>query len=217
MRNVVMGAVMFTAVVGVAGGTVASADDIFTVELVSVAGSGCNKDDFAVAIADDLTAFTVSYTNYTALAGEGHSLLDARKNCVLDVRIRVPGGFTYGIAAADMRGFTHLEANANASARLSFWFQGSPATAYVTHDIRRSTATAPGTLVTGVIDDDWQTSDATPVASIVWASCSAQRNLNINTQLRISSPSADPESLVTMDTTDGSLTTLFHVALMPCP
>ena len=42
--------------------------------------------------------------------------------------------------------------------------------------------------VAGLIDDDWQTTDATPIASIVWASCSAQRNLNINTQLRVSAP-----------------------------
>jgi hypothetical protein len=212
MRSVIIGALL----VSVVGGT-ASADDIMTVELVSVAGSGCNKDDFAVAIADDLTAFTVSYNNYTAVAGGGRSILDARKNCVLDVRVRVPGGFTYGIAAADMRGFAHLEANANATAKLSFWFQGSPATAYITHDIRRSTASHPGTLVTGVIDDDWQTTDTTPVASVVWASCSAQRNLNINTQLRVVAPTTGPESYVTEDTTDGSIMTLFHIALMPCP
>jgi hypothetical protein len=212
MRSVIMSALLVSVVA-----STASADDIMTVELVSVAGSGCNKDDFAVAIADDLTAFTVSYNNYTAVAGGWRSILDARKNCVLDVRVRVPGGFTYGIAAADMRGFAHLEPNANATAKLSFWFQGSPATAYITHDIRRSTASHPGTLVTGLIDDDWQTTDTTPVASVVWASCSAQRNLNINTQLRVVAPAAGPESYVTEDTTDGSIVTLFHIALMPCP
>jgi hypothetical protein len=188
-----------------------------TVELVSVAGSGCNKDDFAVAIADDLTAFTVSYNNYTAIAGGGRSILEARKNCVLDIRVRVPGGFTYGIAAADMRGYAHLEANANATAKLAFWFQGSPQTAYVTHDIRNSTVTSPGTHVNGLLSDDWQTSDSTPIASIVWASCSAQRNLNVNTQLRVVAPATGPENFVVMDTTDGSITTLFHLALMPCP
>lgn len=212
MRNVMMGLVFVSLVA-----STAAADDIMTVELVSVAGSGCNKDDFAVAIADDLTAFTVSYNNYIAIAGGGHSVLEARKNCVLNIRVRVPGGFTYGIAAADMRGYAYLDANANATARLSFWFQGSPATAYVTHDIRRSTASFPGTLIAGAIDDDWQTSDQTPIAAIVWASCSAQRNLNVNTQLRVSAPASGPESFVTMDTTDGSITTLFHVALMPCP
>lgn len=196
---------------------VAFADDIVTVELVSVAGSGCNKDDFAVAISDDLTAFTVSYNNYIAKAGGGASILDARKNCVLDIRVKVPGGFTYGIAEADMRGFTHLEANANATAKASFWFQGDPATAYVTHDIRKSTASHPGVTVTGVVDDDWETTDSTPIASIVWASCSAERNLNVNTQLRVTAPAAGPLSYVAEDTTDGSITTVFHIDLMPCP
>jgi hypothetical protein len=213
MRNLIIGVLSASAVTSVASAD----DDIFTVELVSVAGSGCNKDDFAVAIADDLTAFTVSYSDYTAIAGGGRSILDARKNCVLDIKVRVPGGFTYGIAAADLRGYAHLEPNANATAKLSFWFQGSPTTGYITHDIRKSTASHPGTHVGGLLSDDWQTSDATPIASIVWASCSAQRNLNVNTQLRVTAPVWGPESLVTMDTTDGSITTVFHLALMPCP
>jgi hypothetical protein len=212
MRNLIIGVALVSAMA-----STAAADDIMTIELVSVAGSGCVKDDFAVALADDLTAFTVSYNNYTAIAGGGHSILDSRKNCVLDIRVRVPGGFTYGIAAADMRGYAHLESNANATARLSFWFQGSPTTGYITHDIRASTASNPGTLVTGLIDDDWQTSDSTPVASIVWASCSAQRNLNVNTQLRVIAPASGPVSFVTQDATDASITTLFHLAFMPCP
>jgi len=198
-------------------GSLASAQQIATVDLMSVAGSGCQKDDFAVAIASDNTAFTVSYYDYTAMAGLGTTILDHRKNCVLDIKVTVPNGFTFGIAEADMRGYTHLEANANALARVGYWFQGDPATGYTNHAIRSSTVSAPGTYLSGVLDDNWETTDQAAWGSIVWASCNEQRNLNVNTELRITSPEGDPSSLVTEDTTDASITTLFHLAFMPCP
>src|ERR1043165_7498684 len=75
----------------------AQSPQIATIDLVSVSGSGCQKDDFAVAIAPDRTAFTVSYSNYIALAGAGTTVVDHRKNCNLNVHVTVPGGFTFGI------------------------------------------------------------------------------------------------------------------------
>lgn len=199
------------------GHGVAFAQEIATVDLVSVLGSGCKQDEFAVAIAEDRTAFTVSYSNYSALAGFGTGVLDHRKNCNLSVKVMVPGGFTYGIAEADVRGFADLQPSAEASAKTSIWFQGNPMTAFLSHDVRSSTAGDPGQRVNGRLIDNWQTTDTTPFASIVWAGCSGQRNLNINTELRISSPATADTSLVTTDATDGSLTTLFHLAFRPCP
>src|SRR5438105_3125665 len=112
----------------------AMAQQIATVELVSVGGTGCKKDDFVVALADDKTAFTVSYSNYTAAAGKGAKPLESRKNCNLNVKVRVPNGFTYGIAGADMRGYANLNPDANGLAKVSFWFQGNPQTGFISHD-----------------------------------------------------------------------------------
>src|SRR6266511_26986 len=146
MRNV-MCAVAFGLVALAASS--AMAQEIATVELVSVGGTGCKKDEFVVALADDKTAFTVSYTNYTAAAGEGTTRQESRKNCNLNVKVKVPNGFTYGIAGADMRGYANLAPEANGIAKVSFWFQGNPMTGFLTHDIREASFSFPGAHVDG--------------------------------------------------------------------
>jgi hypothetical protein len=199
------------------GAGAAMAQQIATVELVSVGGTGCKKDDFVVALSDDKTAFTVSYSNYSAAAGKGATPQESRKNCNLNVKVKVPNGFTYGIAGADMRGYANLAPKANGLAKVSFWFQGNPMTGFISHDIRESSFSYPGSYVDGQFDDNWETVDETPFVSVVWASCSAQRNLNVNTELRASAPATAAYSWVTEDTTDISLTTVFHVAFKACP
>lgn len=60
--------------------------------------------------------------------------------------------------------------------------------------------------------------DTVPVAALVFAPCGEERNLNINTELQIdpgtSSPSAT--SFLAMDSTDGTIRTVYHVALRQC-
>jgi hypothetical protein len=101
---------------------------------------------------------------------------------------------------------------------MSLWFQGNPMTSFTTHQVRSSTFGSPGHNVTGHLVDDWETHDETPFASIVFRACGAERNLNINTELRVSQTGNTTEtSLVTTDTTDASLTTLIHLAFRRCP
>jgi len=198
------------------GSGVASAQRIATVELLSVSGSGCQEDEFDVAPTADRTAFTINYSDYTALAGFGTSVADHRKNCNLSVKVVVPNGFTFGIAQVDVHGFADLQPSAEALAATSYWFQGNPMTTFVSHDIRASTDGNPGRRVNGRLVDGWETIDRTLFASIVWADCSSTRNININTELRISSPADADTSLVTTDSTHGGLRTLFHLAFRPC-
>src|SRR4051794_9399992 len=80
--------------------------DHITVDVVTVNGSGCPKDSAAVAVSPDNTAFTITYSQYTAEVGDGTGpngtgQLNDRKNCQINVNVHVPQGFTYAIARAD--------------------------------------------------------------------------------------------------------------------
>jgi hypothetical protein len=181
--------------------------DHIVIQLVTVNGSGCPAGTTAVAVSPDNTAFTVTYSNYLAKAGGGAATTDGRKNCQLNVLVHVPSGFTYAIAEADYRGYAQLAQGATAQERANYYFQGSPATAYVSHPIA-----SPW-------DDDWQASDSVDAAALVFAPCGALRNLNINTELRVGVGTSDPtvQSYMTMDSTDGSVTTVYHFAWLHCP
>ncbi|MEY9965127.1 hypothetical protein ABIA33_003169 [Streptacidiphilus sp. MAP12-16] len=179
-----------------------------TVGLVTVNGSGCPAGTAAVAVAPDNTAFTVTYSNYLAQVGVGAARTDSRKNCQLDVRVNVPQGFTYAIAQADYRGFASLASGASSIERANYYFQGQSQTTSASHSF------------SGPLDDDWQATDVAGVGAVVFAPCGETRDLNINTQLQVNLGTSDPattNSFMTMDSTDGSITTVYHFSWKHCP
>lgn len=186
-------------------------DGEITVEVVSVNGSGCPAGTAEVSVSEDKKAFTVTYSDYLAQTGVGAGVTDFRKNCQLSVLVHVPSGFTFGIAQADYRGFAYLEPGASGVLRANYYFQGMSQTVSSNHAFNGGDD--------GYVDD-WIVTDQVPVASTVFLPCGAQRNLNINTSLRVNAGTSDPTSttsLMTMDSTDGSFSTLYHFTWMACP
>jgi len=217
-RRTTLGALATVVVFALAGPAPASAasstqiesappTDRIVVEVITVNGSGCRPGTAAVAVASDNTAFTVTYSEYLAAVGVGAKPTDFRKNCQLNLRFHVPQGFTYAIAKADHRGFAHLQRGAYARQGANYYFQGDSATTRLGHNFR------------GPFSDDWQATDVTDVAELVWAPCGKYRNLNVNTDLRVYAGTSDPHtttSFITMDSTDGSLKTIYHFAWKRC-
>ena len=182
--------------------------DKIVIDVVTVNGTGCPAGTATVAMSPDNTAFTVTYSAYTALVGVGAGTLDWRKNCQLNLVVHVPSGFTYAISKVDYRGFASVEKGATATQRANYYFQGQSQTAYASHSFA------------GPLADDWMTSDEVPVAALVWSPCGALRNLNINTELRVAagtSNTATTTSFISMDSTDGSLNTIYHFQWANCP
>ncbi|MFI9237301.1 DUF4360 domain-containing protein [Streptomyces sp. NPDC053079] len=182
--------------------------DKIVIDVVSVNGSGCPAGTANVSVSPDNTAFTVSYSNYIAQVGVGSKPTDFRKNCQLSLNVHVPQGFTYAIAQADYRGFAHLEKGATGLERANYYFQGMSQTAYVNHHF------------TGPVNDNWQTTDTTEIEALIYAPCGAMRYFNVNTELRVDAGTSDPTkttSFVAMDSTDSSISTLYHFAWKTCP
>ncbi|MFE6338634.1 DUF4360 domain-containing protein [Streptomyces sp. NPDC057806] len=181
--------------------------DRIVIKVATVNGSGCPQGTTAVAVSEDNTAFTVTYSDYLAQVGGGSDPTAFRKNCQLNLVVHVPQGFTYAIASADYRGFASLQSGASAMQRASYYFQGSSQTAYRNHPF------------SGPLNDNWQATDSTDWAQLVWAPCGVQRNFNINTELRVSAGSSSPDkvSFMTMDSTDGDISTVYHMAWKECP
>src|SRR5689334_6347824 len=181
--------------------------DKVVIDIATVNGSGCPQGTAAVAVSPDNTAFTVTYSAYLAQVGGSSDPTAFRKNCQLNLIVHVPQGFTYAIASADYRGFAALQSGANSTEKASYYFQGSSSTAAITHPFR------------GPYNDNWQATDVTDWAQLVWAPCGVQRNFNINTELRVNAGTSTPgsTSFMTMDSTDGDISTVYHLAWKECP
>lgn len=185
----------------------AAPPDKITIDIATVNGSGCRLGTAAVAVSEDNTAFTVTYSDYLAMVGVGSKPTDFRKNCQLNLVVHVPQGFTYAIASADYRGFASLQSGATATQKASYYFQGSPDTASRSHPFR------------GPYDDNWQATDSTEWGQLVWAPCGVKRNFNINTEIRVGVGTSDPTrttSFMTMDSTDGEINTIYRLAWKEC-
>ncbi|POX64154.1 DUF4360 domain-containing protein [Streptomyces sp. Ru62] len=181
--------------------------DKIVIDVATVNGSGCPAGTAAVAVSPDNTAFTVTYSAYLAQAGGNSDPTAFRKNCQLNLVVHVPQGFTYAIASADYRGFASLQRGATGTQKASYYFQGSSNTVPRTHPFN------------GPYNDDWQATDSTDWAQLVWAPCGVLRNFNINTELRVNAgtTAADKVSFMTMDSTDGDISTVYHLAWKECP
>ncbi|WBB98954.1 MULTISPECIES: DUF4360 domain-containing protein [unclassified Solwaraspora] len=180
-------------------------DDHVVIDLVAMAGSGCRPGTADVAVSPDNTAFTTIYSDYLVQAGPGISVTDGRRNCQLNVLVHAPAGYTFAIVKVDYRGYGLLSPGAIATQRANYYFQGMTQGTFSSHPIP-----AP-------LDDNWMVSDEVPIASVVWHPCGEIRNLNINTELRLSKGSSTDVSFLTMDSTDGSIETMYHLAWQPCP
>lgn len=174
-----------------------------TMRLVTANGTGCPLGTTTVAPFADNQGFTVTYGAYTAQAGGGVSPVENRKNCQLAVEAQVPQGFTYAIAEVTYRGFLQLESQATGLQKASYYFAGDPATAEVQRGFRGP-----------VVDNFTVTHQA---ESYVWAPCGTTRNININSEIRVASraPHA-PTSIVTMDSTDASVSTVYQFSWKRC-
>ncbi|MCT2593220.1 DUF4360 domain-containing protein [Streptomyces sp. N2-109] len=182
-------------------------DDEIVITVATVNGSGCPQGTAAIAVSPDNKAFTVTYSDYLAQVGVGSSPIDFRKNCQLNLVMHVPQGFTYAIASVDYRGYAYLEDGASSMQKASYYFQGSPETTDYTH------------TYDGPYNDNWQATDETEWASLVWAPCGELRNFNINTELRVNAGTSNTEettSFMTMDSTDGAVGTTYHFAWKKC-
>jgi Domain of unknown function (DUF4360) len=184
-----------------------NASDTIKVEKVTYGGTGCPMDSARVEISPDQTAFTVIYDQFVAERGPGIPLTAGRKNCQLNILLHIPQGFTYAIAGVDYRGYNNLAAGASAEQKSSYYFTGEVPTA------------ESRTVFAGPMDDTWQTRDEVETASLVFAPCGVQRQVNINTQLKVTkgtSP-ASSSSFAQLDSEDGSIKQIYHLAFRTCP
>ncbi|MEV4281501.1 DUF4360 domain-containing protein [Actinoplanes xinjiangensis] len=181
--------------------------DKMLIDVVSANGSGCPIGTADVTVSPDNKAFTVTYSEFTVQVGVGAKPLDFRKNCQLGLNVDVPQGYTYAIARTDYRGFARLEKGASATQSSFYYFQGEARTHRSRHTF------------TGPADGDWQRTDTIGISSLSFLPCGEQRYLNVNTELRVNAGWSDRKkttSLLTMDSTDGNIDTVYHLAWKKC-
>lgn len=176
------------------------------IDVVTAMGSGCPQGTAQVVVSPDNRAFTVSYSKFIAQVGPQTNASDYRKNCQLSLDVLVPPGYTYAIAGADYRGYASLYEGVTASETAFYYFQGMQRSTRIRHDFA------------GRMEQDWQRSDRVELTAESFLPCGDRRYLNVNAELKVDATNAAPgvTNWISLDSTDGNLDTVYHVAWMKC-
>jgi hypothetical protein len=176
-----------------------------TIAAATSNGSGCRGGTAEVIVLPGNAGFTVTYhSEYLAHAGLGADPIDFRKNCLVSLSIDRPDGYTYAVVAARHRGFASLPSGASGLQRWSHYFQGTSPTRIVDHRF------------TGPYRAHWQTSDRLAPDQLLWAPCDAERNLNVNTELRVTAGSPGSVSLMAPDWSDDRVDASYRFVWRRC-
>lgn len=176
------------------------------IDVATMNGSGCRAGSAAVATAGDNAGFTVTYSEFLAETGPQSSASANRKNCQLGLNVHVPDGYAYAVTKVDYRGYAYLAPGAVGLQRASYYIQGSSGTARTTERF------------TGPTERNWTVSDEVPLDQLVWSECGTERLLNVNTEVRVNPGQSHRRetSYLTMDSTDGTARTEFHLNWKKC-
>jgi hypothetical protein len=174
-----MSAALLAAMAVPATAAAAAAPEDASFSVVTVNGSGCPAGAGAVRLSATKASFTIVTPAYLASSGGESAPTDIRRNCQVSLQVSGAEGWTYAISRITSTGFALLVPEATGTSRVSFYFQGDVAT------------TSSTLTVAGPLTAPWESTESFAADALVWAPCDAQRNLNINTEVRVSA-SADP-------------------------
>lgn len=181
-----------------------SASEVFIRDL-TYGGSGCPAGSVSHNISPDGQAFTILYDQFVAQAGPGVDRRENRKNCQLNLDLRIPNGWSYSVASVDYRGYASLDNRVEGLQKATYYFQGE------TQQVDSEMA------FTGPLDQDYLRRDEIGMATEVWSPCGEQRSLNINSQVRINNTrNTRGGGLLTVDSTDGTVKQVFNLRFRRC-
>ncbi|KAI9102497.1 hypothetical protein DFS34DRAFT_395327 [Phlyctochytrium arcticum] len=143
-------------------------------------GSGCpiSPPSATIAMADDKKSFTIIFDKFVASAGPNVPRTEGRKNCQINLKLHVPGGWQYSIASADFRGWAELDQGVMGRQTSTYYFQGESRTTLTEMTVR------------GPMSQAYQIRDEIEYTSQSWSPCGEERPININTAIFVDNSKA---------------------------
>ncbi|QXJ23229.1 DUF4360 domain-containing protein [Actinomadura graeca] len=164
----------------------------------------CAVGTISVGIYDDNTAFTLSLGDFSVSVGGDSAPQAARKTCRLDLKVKVPAGYTFAIDEVDHHGSAKLQAGTSGHVLEEFHFQGGA----VGNTIKNT--------VKGAHNGGWQFQNGKDTVTPVYRPCGKEPNLLIAKDLRADLGTSDATKVSSFSQGAPDGTTKYRLAWKRC-
>jgi hypothetical protein len=145
------------------------------IESIQHAGSGCRPGSVASNISPDAMAMTVLFSDYIVDTSDRNGR-PARKNCDLQIKLKVPAGWAFSILGHHVRGFVSLEEGTIAT-------QGTTVTPLRGAGARHA---LDDLKIPGAFDGDYENFSEVAITRANWFACSTGvQELSLNTFISV--------------------------------
>ena len=149
-----------------------------SIDSIDYSGNGCPFGSVVTNISDDAQAMTVLFDDFVVATDDAPNQSTIKKSCNLDVNLRVPAGWSYGLFCVDFRGYAGLDENISGTQTASYKFNG-----------RRPLQVGKMNLQ-GFYDDDYEHLTAIPLNTVSWSPCGTGdiETLQLATEIAVKKP-----------------------------
>lgn len=167
------------------------------------AGSGCPAGSLTAALSEDRTDIFLQFNSFSAVSDFDTVFSESRKNCQILLDLEIPDGISIAVTDLKLQGFVSLEEGASAVVKSQIYFQGAHNNAQFSHRFL------------GSVEGSYEIEEVIASSERVFSSCHKKRALNINTQLRTSSPDGQL-AFLSMSEMKGRVITTLHLDYRSC-
>jgi hypothetical protein len=188
--------------VGSGSGATPNKNEVY-INSLTVNGSGCPAGSVASAISEDLSTFTLLFSNFIATSGPDVTAPNNRRNCQVNIDIRYPQGWSYSVASIDYRGYVAVPEGVTAVQRANYYFSGSVA------------QTSAETRWAGPVYEDYLVRNEIGISKLVWSRCGRIERGNVNAQVRLEG-NLTQSAQITVDSIDGTVQQIYGLKWKQC-
>lgn len=170
---------------------------------VKANGTGCPAGSWDTSISSDGKTFTTTFSKYVADVDPKTTV--SVKDCQLTVTLHSPQGLSFAVQEFAYGGYAFLEKGVNLRQVAQYYFSGSP-----------DKSAEARTEIDGPKDDTFLFTDTIKEASLVFAPCGVERDLNIRTTMRLLNGTPAKTGKVIFSAVDGSVKLKFRLSWRKC-
>jgi hypothetical protein len=173
-----------------------------SIQSVTYGGTGCPAGSVGHSLSDDRTQLALVFDKFVAKSGPGIPVTEARKNCQLNINVRIPQGFSYSVGTFDYRGYVQLPSGVSAESKSTYYFQGEV------------TQASSSSRFAGPVAKDYLARDTLGI--VAWMPCDGRVvPVNVNAQVRLTGPST-ASAQITTDSIDGKVKHILGIQYRRC-